>query len=673
MAKTIIAPIIKSSNSLPYSNEYPINAYFASGGLRYVYAPYTTTSNILQCIASAGSQGLVTSGLKWDDSVVPEGKVITNITLHFYTTKGEGKPVFYRYAEFNEGSKIPSYEPSDGSKAGGYSTGWGSLDLGTPKGNSIIIGQELGSKRVPIYDNGVLLDYIQVAECWQFYSHRSPNNKPYVVITYEDIPPEPPKSLYPSNMLLSTRNIIRLAWLHDSKEGLDQSGFTLQYSVNNGGAWSTISKFTTEQFYDMPANTLPEAGTVLWRVKTEDTEGAESAYSTASFTLGIPPQKAPIAVAPISQYIEESKETRFEWVFTGGGPGDIQSKYDLQYSLDSGTNWTTLTEATERNYKVVEGNTFNTGTIMWRVRTYNDWEEISPYSEIKAFTVIGSPSAPLITNISNSAKPIINWQSESQQTYELQIEKENKIIFESGTIPRADKSYKIPIFLENGSYIAKLRISNEYNFLSDWAEKNFIINVKKPDKAEIQVFNREFSVLIESDKPGLVYRDNKLIGEITNAFEDFTGQNKKEYKYFVRTVTSDAFNDSLIKIGYCNFKGATLSQKDGDFVRLLYGLNMSPAENMTFGVTANVMHFDGRKYPSVEYSEFNNRSVNLTYFIRTKKERDKIEEMINNRKTFLLRLKKENIYGSILGLTSVRHQFGYEISFIIEKTGDDYE
>ncbi len=669
LVNTITLPIVKSSCDARANVR--IGGYgSATEGVVFYYAESNAISSTLHCTGPSGSRQKM--ALAWDGEYVPKNKNIINAKLYFYTIKGESKSVSYRYAEFNEGSTIPSYEPADGAKAGGYDGGWGSIDLGVPKGNSVVIGSDLDQKSILIYfpDGGSMSQ--TVSECWQIYSHRSASNQPYVVITYDDIPPDPPKSLYPADIMLSGRNIIRFAWFHNSKDSLPQTGFTLQYTLD-GVTWTTITQETANQYYDLPANTLPTSGTVTWRVKTRDTNYTESEYSASVFTIGIPPQKAPVLVAPIGQYVEANKTTRFEWVFVGGSDIETQSKYDLQYSVNGGIDWITITESTSRPYSDLPANTLPTGNITWRVRTCNEWTEVSPYSDTRSFTVIGSPAMPLITTITNTARPIVTWQSADQHIYELQVLKDNNVLYNSGKKPStSEKAFKVPMFLDDGQYIARLRVANEYNLFSGVAEKAFIISTVKPQKPEIELFNEQYCIVINSysEHDTYVYRDGIEIGKLeNNRFHDYTCENKKEHIYFIRVVHDDTFNDSVKAIGVCDFTGSTLAlaSEPNNFLKLKNGWNKEPDEPTRKAVTGSMQYYDGRKYPVAEYGEFSSKNKSLSFFIKTLEEIEKLEKMIESREVFLLRGKR-NIYGAILSVDHVNNLFGYEISFSIEQT-----
>lgn len=670
---TITLPIVKSSNDFGYSAKTGVY-YDAHGPQPYYTTPQAISTTLTIAFRSKGAKARF--GIAWDDSLIPKDKELLKATFYFYTIEGHNRTIYYRYTDFAEGSTIPTHEPADGSVMGGVSYGWGSIDLGKPKGNSVVFSADFILEERPVYDiDGTFLTYDLFAQMWQLYSHRSPIYQPYVVIEYGDKPPEPPTSLYPSGIMMSTREIIRFSWTH--KGVTDQKKFELQYSTNGGNSWTTITQNTPDQFYDLPAQTLPETGTVLWRVRTTDFNDETSEYSTATFTLGIPPQKAPIPVAPISQYIDENSSTTFEWIFTGGSASDVQSKIDLQYSTDGGTTWTTVTETTGETRLTLPSNTFAKGNVVWRVRTYNNWDEVSPYSEIKSFTVIGSPAIPLITEVSNEARPVVKWQTQEQQLYELEILKGEDAIYKTGVIPNAtEREKRIPIYLDNGDYIARIRVINEYTLYSQWAEKNFSVSIDKPEQPSISVFNGTFKVTIKTDS-GLncyVYRDGVQIGAMANGiFEDFTGASNVEYKYFVRAIdVNDSFSDSDIKAAKCILTSNTIALYDepSKFIKLQYGLDGVPQKLSTIEVKGELQYYDGRKYPVVEYSEFEAEEKSLSFLMESKKEVDEFRNLIRQKRKLLYRdIDGDVIIGEIpASLNIIRELLGYSVNFTIVRT-----
>jgi len=670
---TITLPIIKSSNDTGYS--VVTDAYMDSYGIiNKIYTNPAAVSNTLT-VAYRPDSSKARMGLAWDGDAIPKGKATLNATLYYYSLNGHSKPIYYRYNDFSEGQSLPSHDPTDGSKSGGTSHGWGTLDLGKPKGNSVVIYAELGTKKVYLYnDEGELRGDITVSEKWSIYSHRSSTNQPYVVIEYGDVPPEPPTSLYPSGAMMSTRDVIKFAWSHGSE--VSQKSFELQYSLNGGSSWTTISQTSADQFYDMPANTLPETGSVTWKVRTTDLNDEISDYTTATFTLGIPPQKAPIPVSPISQYISETVDTWFEWIFTGGAASDTQSKADLQYSLDNGSTWTTKTQTSANTYMTLSAGTFKKGNVTWRVRTYNNWNEASPWSESKTFTIIGSPATPLIVSVSNKARPTVKWQTQEQQIYELEILKDDTVIYKTGSIPNAnDREHLVTIYLENGDYIVRIRIANEYSLYSSWAEKRFTISTPKPAKPSISVYNGVSGVTLKTDSKlkSIVYRDGEPVGEMAGGtFTDYTGESEREYRYFIRVIDAgDNFADSIIKSGKCRLIYNTIApfNNPGEYIKLKYGLDADPVKNGEFTVSATLNYFDGRTYPVPEYSEYRKMEKSLSFYLESRNEVDRLRSLIDSSKTLIYRdTDGEIIIGCVLSVNYSKNALGYSVTFAITRT-----
>lgn len=123
----------------------------------------------------------------------------------------------------------------------------------------------------------------------QMASTRASSNKPYLTITYEDVPPETPIVNLPDGNYVDNSSIIKFEWKHNDSMGGIQKKFDLQWSSNNGGSWNTISQTTSNNYYNMPANTLP-SGNILWRVRTYNVFGETGNYSpsTAFYSVGMP-------------------------------------------------------------------------------------------------------------------------------------------------------------------------------------------------------------------------------------------------------------------------------------------------------------------------------------------------------------------------------------------------
>jgi hypothetical protein len=526
-------------------------------------------------------------------------------------------------------------------------------------------------------------EYLAVMQQWQndvglwleIDSNRG-QNKPYAVITYEDVPPKVPTNLYPNNIIVNARGVIRFNWIHNSEEKTQQKGFTLQYSTDNGSTWVTVSQTTQNQYYNLPANTLPLTSEILWKLKTKDQNDLESPYANGKFNTAIAPPKAPILKSPTTGYLDGEKPIKFEWEFVQGTSEDVQDKYDLEYSLDKGLNWTKIAQTSNNQYHILPGNTLPSGNIYWRIKTYNQFGDVSPYSEIANFYVIASPPLPQIIDVSNNAKPLIKWNSTGQQIFEIQILQNDKIILDTGqTIGVNIREYKVDKYLNDGDYTVKLRVTNEYSLNSPWAELVFTIETQKPPKPEIDIYSGEYGVVIKSADNCQVYRDNIYIGNMIDGyFIDCTGENHREYKYFIRIIdNNDNFNDSDKKLGWCCFRYNTLApaKEPENFMLLKYGLNNMPEKTTSVGNIGNLVYFDGREYPTVEFTEFKELNKTLSFQLKDREELDSLLAIVDKKQVLLYRdIDGENIKGVVFHVDFERVMFGYKVDFTITRVGD---
>jgi len=104
--------------------------------------------------------------------------------------------------------------------------------------------------------------------------YSNPDLRPYIEIEYTKRAPHPPTNLTPTAVTVQNDSVIRFSWQHDPTLEEPQYKFDLEWR-KEGGSWQTISQITENQYYDMPANTLP-VGTIYWRVRTYGQNGLVS-------------------------------------------------------------------------------------------------------------------------------------------------------------------------------------------------------------------------------------------------------------------------------------------------------------------------------------------------------------------------------------------------------------
>lgn len=227
-------------------------------------------------------------------------------------------------------------------------------------------------------------------------SSREGSNVPYMVITYEDLPPNPPTNLSPTSETKLNNEVIRFSWTHNGTQtGDTQSKFDLQWSSNGGETWNTITQSTANQYYDMPADTLP-VGNIVWRVRTYAFSGLVSEYSDQVVFNSAGKPDAPVLTAPNT--IENTSMPLIAW--TGVG----QVVYQAQVLQGESVVWDSGEVASEIGQVQVGFALADEETYTARVRIKNQYDLWSDWGT-KAFSVdFEVPNKPNISIIEDVKK-----------------------------------------------------------------------------------------------------------------------------------------------------------------------------------------------------------------------------------------------------------------------------
>lgn len=381
----------------------------------------------------------------------------------------------------------------------------------------------------------------------------------------------------------------------------------------------------------------------------------------------VPPDK-PTPITPVGIFKDSRAQIRFEWQYNSS-VGGAQKKFDLQWSTNQ-TNWTTISLTTPNTYYDMPADTLPGGNIYWRVRTYNEYDEVSEYSDIEAFFSVGAPDAPSVQSVSNSCRPLIEWASFGQQVFQIQILKEESVIYDSGMIAGISaRSHRVPIFLDNGQYTAQIRIKNEYGLWSEWGTYSFTIATIKPAKPTLSIQRTRYGLELMID--GIydeiyIYRDGMCIGKTNDViYHDNTCANGKEYAYFVRGISGNAFSDSKTILAAASFAYGLLSDSE-DIIELKFNISTTPGKNTIANQVGTANYFDGRKYPIFAHTEHVDKSLTLTYFVKTYSEVERLEAMADRKGIVLYRDKRgRKLYGTMTGLNVQDIKQGFTVTFTI--------
>ncbi len=320
--------------------------------------------------------------------------------------------------------------------------------------------------------------------------------------------------------------------------------------------------------------------------------------------------------------------------------------------------------------------TFPVGNIYWRVQTYNEYDKSSGYSDIAVFYSVGAPTSPAIQAVSNECRPLIEWSAFDQQIYQIQILQGEAVIYDSGDMPGISiRQYRIPVFLDDGEYSARVRIKNEYDMWSEWGTTSFSISTTKPDKPTLSIQRSRYGLELTIGNvqgEAYIYRDGVCIARVTGEkYFDNAVANGKEYQYFVRALSQAGFADSDIELGTPSFRYGLLNAGD-EVIELKHNINTVPGKNLNNTQSGTLNMYDGRKYPVPEMSSNVEQTLVLGYFFRAYQDVEKLIEIADQKDIVLYRDKRgRKMYGKITGL-SVQDTFhGYNVSITISAT--DYD
>ncbi|MBH0174708.1 DNRLRE domain-containing protein [Fictibacillus sp. 23RED33] len=149
--------------------------------------------------------------------------------------------------------------------------------------------------------------------------------------------PTAPTGLSPSGEPKDKASVVRFGWLHnDPNAGDPQSKFDLQWRVQGSPTWNTVTQATTNNYYDMPAGTLPK-GTVEWQVRTYDQAGLPSPYSALQVFIAGDKPPTPTITGPVNGSVVPVSKPVVQW----SSVDQAGYQVNVQNASGSTTLWTT--------------------------------------------------------------------------------------------------------------------------------------------------------------------------------------------------------------------------------------------------------------------------------------------------------------------------------------------
>ena len=400
-------------------------------------------------------------------------------------------------------------------------------------------------------------------------------------------------------------------WLGEIK----QTSAIFRYRAGTSGAAQTIS-VGADPRVTIPAGTFT-TDTVQWQVTVTFNSGvsATSDWYTLSTVESL---SEAVPISPVGSLVDGSMPITFSWNHIIA-TGTTQTKAELQYSLNGSGSWTSLATVTgPATTYTAPANTFEAGTVSWRVRTYNSDNQAGEWSAASDFIVMVAPDAPSVQCTSGTSPRVaISWQTTGQQAYEVEVGN-----IKSGLQFGVAQSWVCPDYLPDGQYIVRVRVGNKYDLWSEWGTCAVTV-ANTVGEAIALTATAGHTVQLSWQTQGeydafFVLRDGVPIARTTarSYVDNFAAG---AHAYSVRGTYADSGN-----YGLSNEVHATVScdtayispVPEANWLRLGYADTQDRRTSVSVARSVEYVHLCGGRYPTAEVSDFWEGSMGVVCAMR---------------------------------------------------------
>jgi hypothetical protein len=463
------------------------------------------------------------------------------------------------------------------------------------------------------------------------------SSPPQLLITFDD------SNVQPKLLTPSPANGVRLnkaSAITFSTSLVQSSAFTLKNLTAASGTFEYrlkgASSITTEAAtinsttisYTAPANTFA-AGEYEYRFSVTDNLGQTVYTAWSSFDTRDTVSTA-TANEPSGNLLDGDQPISFRWTHINES-GSAQTKAELQKSAD-GSTWTALTTVTgSANEYSAPAGIFASGTWFWRVRTYNLDNAAGEWSDAASFVTVSAPSTPKVI-VQASPRPLITWQTNEQSAYQIQLDTAvDTTDYGSG------KSWRSPVYLDDGLHVARVRVQNSYGVWSEWGSATFTVS-HTASGAVVLTVDADHRAELSWSYAGswtefVVYRDGVAIAKTTD-YSYTDDYSVGTVRYQVRACASDGtYNYSLSNEVTVSVMPETVMLSALGSGKWLF-LRLSTAQHRTNTIKASrtfsLTHLSGRKFPEAELTEFCDRSISVSYATDDEDEKAALEALMGS-------------------------------------------
>lgn len=246
-----------------------------------------------------------------------------------------------------------------------------------------------------------------------------------------------------------------------------------------GGAVKATLTGGTAQSATLNANSIP-AGATIARVTVRNTAGGTSVVATKELSFTATSSAPTIAgLEPDGINQNGNLQINVSWTSTN------QETWKLELFLDA-VLVKTYTGTTEKAF-IIPKDTFTSGNVRMKLTLSNTLNgTIATATKESNFFVYAKPPTPVFTpqTLYNQARPSFVWTSSEQVSYQFIITG----VVDTGEVVSTDKFFQpVTNLTNNQDYLIKVRVKNQFNLWSDYAEKTITISFTELPKPNFEL------------------------------------------------------------------------------------------------------------------------------------------------------------------------------------------
>lgn len=497
--------------------------------------------------------------------------------------------------------------------------------------------------------------------------------RPYVAIVYDDavtVTSQVQQENCPTGGHVDRKTAQTFQWTLEPQGGLicagdfTQSSARLFWKLDTDANYTAVTISGTTKSVTIPANTFP-AGTIQWYIQATDDQGTTTSTPVYSFTTDDATTYA-YPTSPSGTIVDGSSPIVFSWT-TANNYGSEPSASELQYSED-GAVWVNLATVSGNgvSYTAAAG-TLPSGTLWWRVRSYNQDNVAGPWSSGVMIRNVAAPPAP---NVRADAVPfaVIRWNSSGQQGYRVTVDG-----VDYGVKFGMDKSFALTKPLEDGTHSASVIVQNSFGLWSQPGSVEF--QILNEDEGETLTLSSAFgdyeNALSWGEIPSAaayhVYRDEELVVSIHEpVWKDRFAAGAHSYQVLAQLASGNYVRSNIVSGGNpVETPGIALMSGGGWLPLRLSEMSISQ-QQFNYNRTATARHIAGAVYPVLELSPFEDETANYDVAFTDPEEIQAFDAMRG--KVVILKTRGDNVMiGALTQVNKVVGDFYTSFTFAIQR------